>query len=243
MRTANPALNDNVFAIEGTYDNVMTLQGTVMKTAILLLLTVAGAGFAWAHVGSNPQAAFPYLIVGSLIGFILALITIFNKSAAPYTSPLYAIAEGLALGAISCLFEIRFPGIVPQALGLTFGTLGTLLMAYASGLIRASENFKLGVVAATGSICLVYLVSVVLNLFGSGIPYIHGSGWIGISFSLFVVVVAAMNLVLDFDFIENGVEKGAPKYMEWYAAFGLMVTLVWLYLEILHLLAKLRGRN
>lgn len=243
MRTANPALNDNVFTVEGTYDNVMTLQGTVIKTAFLLMLTVAGAAFAWIQVGSNPQAAVLYLIGGSLVGFVLALVTIFYKTAAPYTSPFYALAEGLALGALSSIFEANYPGIVPQAVGLTFGTLATLLMAYSSGLIRATENFKLGVVAATGAICLVYLVSIVLNLFGSGIPYIHGSGWIGIGFSLFVVVIAALNLVLDFDFIENGVESGAPKYMEWYAAFGLMVTLIWLYVEILRLLSKLRGRD
>jgi len=243
MRTANPALNDNVFTIEGTYDNVMTLQGTVMKTAILLVLVVVGAAFAWVQVASNPQTAYTYMIAGMVVGFILALVTIFTKTAAPYTSPIYALAEGVFLGAVSSIFEAHYPGIVPQAVGLTFGTLAALLAAYSSGLIRATENFKLRVVAATGAICLVYLVSIILKLFGSGIPYIHESRWIGIGFSLFVVAVAAMNLVLDFDFIENGVERGAPKYMEWYAAFGLLVTLVWLSLGILRLLAKLRGRD
>jgi len=243
MRTANPALNDSVFTIEGTYDNVMTLQGTVVKTAVLLVLVLVGAAFTWTQVASNPQVTYTYMIAGAVVGFILALVTIFKKTAAPYTSPIYALAEGVFLGALSAVFEMHYPGIVPQAVGLTFGTLAALLAAYSSGLIRATENFKLGVVAATGAICLVYLVSIVLNLFGSGIPYIHGSGWIGIGFSLFVVVIAAMNLVLDFDFIENGVERGAPKYMEWYAAFGLVVTLVWLYIEILRLLAKLRGRD
>ncbi len=243
MRTANPALNDSVFTIEGTYDNVMTLQGTVVKTAVLLVLVLVGAAFTWTQVASNPQVTYTYMIAGAVVGFILALVTIFKKTAAPYTSPIYALAEGVFLGALSAVFEMHYPGIVPQAVGLTFGTLAALLAAYSSGLIRATENFKLGVVAATGAICLVYLVSIVLNLFGSGIPYIHGSGWIGIGFSLFVVVIAAMNLVLDFDFIENGVERGAPKYMEWYAAFGLLVTLVWLYIEILRLLAKLRGRD
>ncbi|MBC8870935.1 MAG: Bax inhibitor-1/YccA family protein [Planctomycetes bacterium] len=243
MRTANPALNDNVFTVEGTYGNVMTLQGTVMKTGILLVLVVAGAAFAWTQVANNPQSAPTFIIAGLVVGLILAMVTIFKKTAAPYTSPVYALAEGVFLGALSLIFETHYPGIVPQAVGITFGTLVALLAAYSSGLIRATENFKLGVVAATGGICLVYLVSIVLNMFGSGIPYIHGSGWIGIGFSLFVVVIASLNLVLDFDFIENGVERGAPKYMEWYAAFGLLVTLVWLYIEILRLLSKLRGRN
>ena len=159
------------------------------------------------------------------------------------TAPLYALAEGLFLGGVSSLFEARFPGIVMQAVLLTFGTLFALLMAYRSGLVRATENFKLGVVAATGGIALVYLATIVLGFFGIGIPYIHESGLVGIGFSLFVVVVAALNLVLDFDFIETGVEQGAPKYMEWYGAFGLMVTRVWLYIEFLRLLAKLQSRD
>jgi len=174
---------------------------------------------------------------------VLGLVTIFVKTWAPVTSPLYAVCEGLALGGISAMFEAQYPGIVIQAVALTFGTLFGLLMAYRSGLIKATENFKLGVVAATGSIFLIYLVGFVLGFFGIAIPYIHQSGTIGILFSLFVVVVAALNLVLDFDFIESGVASGAPKYMEWYAAFGLMVTLIWLYLEILRLLAKLRSRR
>ena len=141
------------------------------------------------------------------------------------------------------MFEMRFPGIVMQAVGLTFGTLAALLVAYRSGLIRATENFKLGVVAATGGIALLYLANIVMGFFGKSMPFIHDSGWLGIGFSAVVVVIAALNLVLDFDFIENGVEQGAPKYMEWYAAFGLLVTLIWLYLEILRLLSKLQSRN
>jgi len=173
---------------------------------------------------------------------VLALVTIFKKDWAPVTAPLYALVQGLFLGAVSAIFEARFPGIVLQAVGLTFGTLASLLMAYKSGLIRATENFKLGVVAATGGIVLVYLVNIGMRLLGfEGMGFIHDSGWLGIGFSAFVVVIAALNLVLDFDFIENGVEAGAPKAMEWYGAFGLMVTLIWLYLEILRLLSKLRG--
>ena len=159
------------------------------------------------------------------------------------TAPIYAILEGLFLGGISAVFESRFPGIVIQAVALTFGVLFCLLAAYTTRLIKVTQNFRLGVVAATGGIVIIYAISFIGGLFGLNVPYIHESGIIGIGFSLFVVVIAALNLVLDFDFIESGVEQGAPKYMEWYAAFGLLVTLVWLYLEILRLLAKLRGRR
>jgi uncharacterized YccA/Bax inhibitor family protein len=174
---------------------------------------------------------------------VVALVTIFKKSWAGVTGPIYALLEGLFLGGISAIFEARYPGIVIQAVSLTFGTLLVLLVAYTSRVIRPSENFKLGIVAATGGIALIYMASFVLGLFGVSMPYIHDNGLIGIGFSLFVVVIAALNLVLDFDFIENGASQGAPKYMEWYGAFGLMVTLIWLYIEILRLLAKLRRRN
>jgi len=182
-------------------------------------------------------------LVGAIGGFVVALITIFNKTWSPFTAPVYAILEGLFLGGLSSFMERFYPGIVIQAVALTFGVLFCLLAAYRSGLIKATENFKLGIVAATGSIFLIYMVTFVLGIFGVSIPYIHGSGWIGIGFSMAVVVIAALNLVLDFDFIENGAEAGAPKFMEWYAAFGLVVTLVWLYIEILRLLAKLSSRR
>lgn len=247
-RTSNPALNQKVFdkAIEkyaGT--DSMTIGGTVNKTAILLLLLIISASFVWMQfIGIQEQPSpMPWILVGALGGFIVALIIIFKQKTAPYLSPVYAILEGLALGAISALMENRFPGIVIQAVALTFGTLIALLMAYKSGLIKATENFKLGVVAATGAVALIYVATMVLGFFGTTIPYIHESGTIGIIFSLVVVVIAALNLVLDFDFIETGAEKGAPKFMEWYAAFGLLVTLVWLYLEILRLLSKVRGRK
>jgi uncharacterized YccA/Bax inhibitor family protein len=152
------------------------------------------------------------------------------------------LLEGLFLGGISAIFEMRYPGIVIQAVGLTFGTLAMLLLAYKSGLIKPTENFRLMIFAATGGIALLYLVSFVMNMFGSGIGFIHSNGLFGIGFSLFVVAIAALNLVLDFDFIEQSAEQGAPKYMEWYVALCLMITLVWLYLEILRLLAKLRSR-
>jgi uncharacterized YccA/Bax inhibitor family protein len=222
----------------------------------MLLLVLASAAWIWsrfyegvggaiepAQLERNLTAIYPWILGGSIGGLIVAIVTIFKKSWAGVTAPIYALLEGLVLGGISAIFEVQFPGIVLQAVSLTFGTLFCLLLAYTSGWIRATENFKLGVVAATGGIALIYLATFVLGFFGINIPYIHDSGWIGIGFSLFVVIVAALNLVLDFDFIENGAAQGAPKYMEWYGAFGLMVTLIWLYLEILRLLAKLRSRD
>ena len=251
MRSGNPALRESTFLDLGSGTVVsrdagaMTLNGTVNKTGLLLLLAVLTGAFAWSQVQVTEYGVtgMGYVWGGMIAGFVLALATIFKKEWSPVTAPLYALAEGLFLGAISSVFEARFPGIVMQAVMLTFGTLFALLFAYRSGLIRATENFKLGVVAATGGIALVYLASIVMGFFGVQIPFIHESGIIGIGFSLFVVVIAALNLVLDFDFIETGVEQGAPRYMEWYSAFGLMVTLVWLYLEILRLLSKLQSRD
>lgn len=242
MRTSNPMMKESTFTRAITGAETMTLQGAVNKTVALLALVVIGAGYTWnLFYNQGPAAVQPWMIGGFVGGFIFAMITIFKASWAPKTAPIYAVLEGLALGGISAFFEARFPGIVIQAVGLTFGTLFALLFAYKSRLIRATENFKLGIFAATGGIALVYLVSFVGRMFGWQMPIIHESGPMGILFSLFVVVVAALNLVLDFDFIERG-DGVAPRYMEWYAAFGLIVTLVWLYLELLRLLAKLRER-
>ncbi len=268
MRSANPALNKNVFAefsgaqtagaaagsgqaasgsgaVSGAAAGLMTLNGTVNKTGILLLLLIASAAHVWnLFMESNGTASMtPWMIGGGIGGLVLAIATIFKKQWAPITAPLYAVAEGLMLGGLSAMFETMYPGIVMQAVSLTFAVLVSLLLAYRSGLIRATENFKLGITAATGGIFLVYMASMLLGMFGIRIPMIHEAGIVGIGFSMVVVVIAALNLVLDFDFIENGVEMGAPKYMEWFGAFGLMVTLVWLYMEILHLLAKLNQRD
>lgn len=251
MRTSNPALNDKSFATadygtiftDETATDAMTIDGTVVKTGLLLALAVGGGAISWLAYANQSPLAMPLLMGGVVLGAIFALITIFKQTWAPATAPLYAVAEGLALGGISAIYNSQFNGIVLQAVGLTAGTLITLLLAYRSGLIKASENFKAGVVAATGSICLVYIVSIVLSYFGTGIPFIHDNGIFGIGISLFIVAIAALNLVLDFDFIENAAKAGSPKYMEWYGAFGLMVTLVWLYLEILKLLAKSRSRD
>ena len=242
MRTSNPMMKERVFtqAIPGI--ETMTLQGTVNKTVAMLALVVIGASYSWNIFYNQGAAAVQPWMLGGLVGSVVfALATIFKANWAPKTAPAYAVLEGLALGGLSAFFEARFPGIVIQAVGLTFGTLFALLLAYKTKLIRATENFKLGVVAATGGIALVYLVSIVGGMFGWHMPLIHESGPMGILFSLFVVVIAALNLVLDFDFIERG-DGVAPRYMEWYAAFGLIVTLAWLYLELLRLLSKLRSR-
>jgi uncharacterized YccA/Bax inhibitor family protein len=248
MRTANPALNAKTFTdVPRIVDpaQVMTIQGTVNKTFLMLVLVLIPAVWVWNtfFVSGNPQAIMPWLYGGVIGGFIVAMVTIFKKKWSPVTAPLYSVLEGLAIGGISAFFEAQFPGIVIQAVALTFGTLLCLLLVYKSGIIKVTENFKMGVVAATGGIALIYVITIALGFFGIRMPYIHESGIIGIGFSLFVVIIAALNLVLDFDFIEKGASAGAPKFMEWYAAFGLMVTLIWLYLEILRLLAKTRSRR
>jgi uncharacterized YccA/Bax inhibitor family protein len=244
MRTSNPALNEKAFQGQVATGEVMTLQGTVNKTGLLLLCVVATSAWTWGMSHSDtPGAAIPWMIGGALGGFVVALVTIFKKQWSPLTAPIYALLEGLVLGGISAIFEKTYPGVAIQAIGLTFGTLFVMLLAYKSGIIRATQGFKIGVIAATGGIAIFYLVEMVLGVFFHiQVPAINGSGPWGIAFSLFVVIIAALNLVLDFDLIETGVTNGAPKYMEWYGAFGLMVTLIWLYLEILRLLAKARRR-
>jgi uncharacterized YccA/Bax inhibitor family protein len=242
LRSANPALKANTFTRESSIirQDTMTIGGTVNNTGLALIILIVAAIWTW---NQDIHGRLPWVLisVGVLGGFIVGMATIFKQTWAPYTTPVYAALEGLALGGISLKFELRYPGIVSQAVFLTFGTLGALLLAYRSKLIQTTENFKFGVVAATGGIAILYLVSFVVGLFGVTVPLIHSSGIWGILFSGFVVIIAALNLVLDFDFIEEGAERGAPKYMEWYGAFGLLVTLVWLYLEILDLVAKLRS--
>lgn len=245
-RSGNPALRDSTFkglpvAAEG---EGMTIEGTVNKTYVLFLLLMVGvAGAAIADEG----ALYGLMLLGAIGGLVVALATVFRKQWAPITAPLYAVLEGLFVGAISIVMEAAYPGIVIPAVSLTFGTLFALLAAYRSGLIKVTENFKLGVAAATGAIFVVYLAQFVLGLVGVQIGFLHdaifGAGWLGIGVSVVVIVVAALNLVLDFDFIEQGAAARAPKYMEWYGAFGLLVTLIWLYLEILRLLSKLRSRD
>ena len=248
-RSGNPMFRGNAFQPDATFGETdstqrMTLAGAVNKTGILLVLCLVSAGYVWNQFfqSSEPPAVNGLMMLGLLGGLAMAIVTIFKRQWAGLTAPAYALLQGLALGGISAMFELQYPGIVIQAVGLTFGTLAMLLLAYKTGLIKPTENFRLMIVAATGGIALLYLVSFVMGFFGSSVGFIHSNGLFGIGFSLFVVAIAALNLVLDFDFIEAGAEQGAPKYMEWYGAFSLMVTLVWLYLEILRLLAKLRSR-
>tara|TARA_B100000945_G_scaffold307496_1_gene296013 strand:- start:359 stop:1099 length:741 start_codon:yes stop_codon:yes gene_type:complete len=235
-RSGNPAFTRN-FENTGAFPQAerMTLDGAVNKTGILLALCFSGAFVGW----NFPALTLPSLIIGT----ILAFVTIFRSPAkAGATAPFYAAFEGVALGGITVFAETQYPGIGIQAIGLTFGILASLLFCYKSGIIKPTENFRLMLFSATMGIFILYLVSFIMSFFGSGIGFIHSNGIFGIGFSLFVVGIAALNLVLDFDFIEEGAEQGLPKYMEWYGAFSLMVTLVWLYIEILRLLMKLRSR-
>ncbi|MGP8185935.1 MAG: Bax inhibitor-1/YccA family membrane protein [Terracidiphilus sp.] len=253
FKTSNPALGSKTFEnlsgaqYGGLVDEAtrMTLSGTVNKTGILLLCAIATAAWTWRLFLQSLDFAdvAPFMIAGALGGFIVAMVTVFKKEWSPVTAPIYALLEGLVLGGLSALMELRYPGIAIQAVSLTFGTLFVLLLAYRSGLIPVTQKLRMGIVAATGGIAVFYLLQMLLGFFGVRFYAVNGSGAIGIAFSLFVVAIAALNLVLDFDFIEQGVNAGAPKYMEWYGAFGIIVTLVWLYLEILRLLYKLRSRN
>ncbi len=253
MKTSNPALGESTFrdlaggryggAIDATAR--MTLSGTVNKTGILLLCALASAAWTWNRflVSHDMAAVGPLLLIGTFGGLVVAMVTIFKKEWSPATAPIYALLEGLALGGFSALLDLRYPGIAMQAVSLTFGTLLVMLLAYKSRIIVVTQKFRMGIVAATGGIMVFYLVQMLLGFFGVRFTTINGGGAIGILFSIFVVAIASLNLVLDFDFIERGVDYGAPKYMEWYGAFGIMVTLVWLYLEILRLLSKTRSRS
>ena len=242
IRSGNPALSKKTFEnLTTTTDGVMTLDGAVNKTAISMGILLLSAYYTYSN------AIIDYVLIGFIGGFVVALVTIFKKEWSATTVPIYAILEGLALGGVSKVYADAFePGIVPQAIMLTLGILFALLFAYKAKIIRATENFKLGVFAATAGIGVVYLISFFMSMFGGGgLPIMSpsNSSMLSIGFSLFVVVIASLNLVMDFDFIEEGAAKGAPKYMEWYGAFGLLVTLIWLYLEILRLLAKLSSKR
>jgi uncharacterized YccA/Bax inhibitor family protein len=247
MRTSNPTLNDQVFRSErAAFGQTMTVQGAVNKTGILLICAIATAAWTWnlSLHSESPQAVFPLIFVGAIGGLVVAMVTVFKRQWAAVTAPIYALLQGLVLGAVSAVFEARYPGIAIQAVGLTFGVLLVMLLAYSTGMIRVSDKFRLGVVAATGGIALFYLLTWVLSFFHIQLfSAVYGAGTIGIAFSIFVVIIAALNLVLDFDLVERGAAYGAPKYMEWYSAFALMVTLIWMYFEILRLLGKMRERR
>ncbi len=219
----------------------MTFNGALNKTGLLFLILLLGASWTWAEAGWGGTPGFSgKMMIGLFGGFILALVTAFKMDWARYTAPVYAFLQGMFLGGLSAYFEAMYPGIVIPAIMLTFGIMFAMLVTYRAGLIPVTQKFRVGVMAATGGIALFYLASWILGMFGIGIPFIHEGGVFGIAFSLFVVGIAALNLVLDFDLIERFAEAGAPKHMEWYGAFALMVTLVWLYIEVLRLLAKTR---
>ena len=247
-RSGNPSLNERVFASQprpAFGEARMTLQGTINKSFLLLVVLLCGAFWPWSQFLSTGDASVvsTSVMVGSIGGLILALVISFKAELAPYLAIPYAALEGLAIGGFSALLERRFPGIAIQAVGLTFAVLAVMLVAYRLGLIRATARFRAIVVGATGAIALLYLVSMVLNLFHVTTPFLNSASPLGIGLSLVIVGVAALNLILDFDFIESGAAYGAPRYMEWYGAFALLVTMVWLYLEILRLLANTRRND
>ncbi|CDQ18652.1 Bax inhibitor-1/YccA family protein [Halobacillus karajensis] len=239
MRSGNPVLKNGTFQRSGLQGESMTLGGTVAKISLLFLFLLGTATYTWYQYSLGADVTI-MMVIGAIGGLIFALITAFFPKAAPVTAPIYAALEGFFIGGISAFVEGAYSGIVIQAVSLTMAVMGALLFLYATRIIKVTKNFRLMVVSATLGIFLVYLVNFILNFFGLTVPYLHSSGPIGIGISLVIVAVAALNLVLDFDFIEQGVNRGAPKHMEWYGAFGLIVTLVWLYIEILRLLQKIR---
>jgi len=244
IKTSNPALNARTFEDRVSMDGqAMTLQGTVNKTGFLLLCAAATAAWTLWLSRTQPEKVALCLWGGLIGGLVFALVTVFKKEWAPVTAPIYALCEGLALGGISALLNQAYPGIAIQALGLTGAVTLVMLLLYTSGVIRATPKFTVGVIAATGGIFVFYMIDLVMGLFGRHIPLLYSNGPWGIAISVFIVIVAALNLILDFDFIETGVQTGAAKYMEWYGAFGIMVTLVWMYVEILHLLSQIRGQR
>jgi len=243
-RSTNPAMNNKIFENVAVADRgeQMTVQGTVNKTILLFLLVLLTSTITWRMFTAGNALYATLLWVGVIGGLISALVTFFKKDWAMYTAPIYALFEGLFLGGISAVFNAKYPGIAFQAIGLTFGVLAVLLLVYKAGIIRATEKFKRGIIAATGGIAVFYIINWILSFFGMSVNF-ASMGLLGIGIQLVIVVVAALNLVMDFDFIEQGSAAGAPKYFEWFGAFGLMVTLVWLYLEILRLLSLLTGRD
>lgn len=247
-KSSNPTLPANTFSsLRYTADRseAMTVSGTVYKTLMLLMLVMLAAGWTWMKFyqsGGNAAVVAPWIGVGAIGGFVMALVTTFKKNWAPISAPIYAVLQGLFIGGISAQLEMAYHGLVIQAAGLTFGTLFAMLLVYQSGLIRATEKFKMGIFAATGGIAIVYLVSFALSFFGIQASFLNSSSSLSIGISLFVIVIAAMNFIIDFDFIEQGASQNVPKYMEWYGAFAMMVTLIWLYVEFLRLLSKLRNR-
>lgn len=249
MRSGNPVLSEKVFGQSSSYDRsqAMTIQGAVGKALILLFLTVGIAITVWDQL-LKPEASLigflmPAVAVSGILGFIVAIVTSFKKQWSPVTAPIYAACQGVFLGSMTFMLNKAYPGIAIEAVMLTFGVMFCLLAAYQAGFIRATPTFMKVIVSATMAIALFYILSMVLGFFGIQMPMIHSNSGMGIAFSFVVVIVAALNLVLDFNLIEQGAKEGAPKHMEWYSAFALLVTLIWLYVEILRLLSKLSSRR
>ncbi|MCC7052470.1 MAG: Bax inhibitor-1/YccA family protein [Gemmatimonadaceae bacterium] len=249
MRASNPVLSRLAEAARDTLSSTvrgdaMTRAGTAGKAGLLLALCVFSASFTWSQVaGGNMGIVMPALLVGGLGGFIMALVVSFKPNTAPITAPIYAVLEGLLLGAISALYNLRFAGLPQQAVMLTFAVALGVFALYRLNIIKATAGFRRMIVGATIGIAVFYLVNLVLSLFNVNMGYSMSSSPIAIGINLVIAGVAAMNLVLNFDDIDQAVRMGAPKSMEWYGAFGLMVTLVWLYLELLRLLSRLQGRR
>lgn len=246
LRGSNPMTNPRSFAELATSDVLerMTVQGAVLKTFVLLLLLIASAAFTWtwAVMAGSIDAVMILMMVGVFGGLGMAMVTIFKKNWAMYTAPFYAVLEGFAIGGISVLLSGGYGWLPLQAAMLSIGVMMVMLITYLTGLIKVTQRLRMMVVAATGGVFLVFLVTMVLQMFGVNIPFMYDNSLLGIGFNLLVIGIAAFNLLLDFDVIETGAQMGAPKYMEWYGAFGLLVTLVWLYIEMLRLLSRLRRR-
>jgi uncharacterized YccA/Bax inhibitor family protein len=252
FKSSNPALSEKTFSRDTVLgeivspENAMTVRGTLNKFGFLFLMVMGTAFYAWSEFYDNPEGAMPLMLTGVIGGLIVALIIIFKKSWAPFLAPAYALLEGLFLGAVSAFYNAAFaeqaPNIIINAVGLTFGVVIAMYLLYNFRIIRATQRFKAIVLTATVGIGIFYLITLVLGAFGASIPFLHEGSAMGIGFSLIVVGIAAMNLIIDFDLIEQGAASNAPKYMEWFSAFGLLVTIVWLYLEILRLLSKLSKR-
>jgi uncharacterized YccA/Bax inhibitor family protein len=267
FRNSNPALNDSAFerVVEteagwaagtqqmqdayavptGARSDTMTVNGTVWATAALLVLVILAGVWGWNQVDVTAESvSLPGWIFPVVLGALgVAILTIFKPDLARFTSPVYALLEGAFLGAISGLYNAAYDGIVIQAVGLTIGVFAVMLFLFATRIVKVTEKLRMGIVAATGAVMLVYVANLILSLFDAEVPFLHDTGPLGIGISLVIVAIAAFNLLLDFDFVERGVAAGAPAKMEWYAAFGLLVTIVWLYLELLRLLAKLQSRD
>jgi uncharacterized YccA/Bax inhibitor family protein len=245
--SSNPAMKESIFekvALKDLSDKTMTVKGSIIKTFLLIAMTIFAASYTYVNNQSNVNTL---LWAGIISGLVLALIICFAPKTSPYLAPLYAVAEGFALGAISAFFERAFseafPGIVLTAVSITLLTALVMLFCYQTRLIKVTDKLRSVIITATVSIGIFYFAVILLNLFHVSTPFYYGTGWLSICISIVIVVVAALNLLLDFNFIEKGSQMKAPKYMEWYGAFGLLVTLVWLYLEILRLLSKITSRN